>query len=85
VAVLLWCTMGLGRGGVASASPCRAGACEERGQTGSWRTGTRRMLLARWAARSAHVDVDGATCTVTLEWFCFRESIRWVEAGLAAR
>jgi hypothetical protein len=47
--------------------------------------GTRRMLWARWAARSAHVDVDGATCTVTLEWFCFRESIRWVEAGLAAR
>jgi hypothetical protein len=32
------CSGELGRGGAASASPCRAGACEGRGQTGSWRT-----------------------------------------------
>jgi hypothetical protein len=31
-----------------------------------------------------HIDVDGAACTVTLEWIGFRESIRWIEAGLAA-
>jgi hypothetical protein len=83
--VSLWCTMVLGRGGVASAASCRAGVREERGQARGVCSGTWCTLWVRWAARSHHAGMDGLHCTVRLEQNWLGELVLWVVAGLAAR
>jgi hypothetical protein len=45
-----WCTTGLGKGGVVTASPCRVGVHADRSWTGCRCTGTSGTLCALWAA-----------------------------------
>jgi hypothetical protein len=72
-------------GGVASCAGYRAWSCEARDWCMRVCMGTRHPLCACWAAWSRRSGMVGVTCMVGLRRFWFRESIYWVEAGLAAR
>jgi hypothetical protein len=85
MAMSLWCTRGLGKGGFASVVSCCVGVRDEQGQAMRVCLGTWCTLWARWAATWHRTGMDGRWCTATLEQNWLEELVCWVKARLAAK